>query len=420
MKPSPTVAVTVRAMELKAAGKDVIGLGAGEPDFPTPAEHARGGASARSTRGATKYTAVDGVPELKQAIATKFLRENTLQYGPREITVGSGGKHVLWNALMATLNPGDEVVIPAPYWVSYPDMTLMAGGTPVVVEAGPEQGFRITPEQLDAAITRRTKWLIFNSPSNPTGAAYTAAEIAGLAEVLMRHEHVRVLADDIYEHLTYDGFRFATMAEVEPRLKERTLTMNGVSKAYAMTGWRIGYAGGPEELITAIRKVQSQTTTNPCSISQWAAVEALTGAAGLHRRGARRLRAAARPGRRGAERGAGRRVPGAAGGVLRLPVDRRADRADLEGRHAHRRRRGVRLGAARRGRGGGGVRRGLRPRAGVPRQLRRLGRDAEGGLRPHRGVLRRAEVGVSNLHRIASGGRMDQGAALKPAFGPGG
>jgi aspartate aminotransferase len=276
VKPSPTVAVTTRALELRAEGRDVIGLGAGEPDFATP-ENIREAAKRAIDEGRTKYTAVDGIPELKQAIATKFLRENTLQYDQHEITVGAGGKHVLWNALLATLNPGDEVVIPAPYWVSYPDMTLMAGGTPVIVEAGPEQGFRITPEQLEAAITPRTKWLIFNSPSNPTGAAYTHTQIGALAEVLLRHEHVWVLTDDIYEHLTFDGFRFATMAEVEPRLKDRTLTMNGVSKAYSMTGWRIGYAGGPEELIRAIRKVQSQTTTNPCSISQWAAVEALNG-----------------------------------------------------------------------------------------------------------------------------------------------
>ena len=276
VKPSPTVAVTTRALELRAAGRDVIGLGAGEPDFPTP-ENVREAGKRAIDDGRTKYTAVDGVPELKQAIAGKFVRDNGLQYGPEEITVGSGGKQVLWNALLATLNPGDEVIVPAPYWVSYPDMTLMAGGTPVIVEAGLEQGFRLTPAQLEAAITPRTKWLIFNSPSNPTGAAYSADQIAALAEVLMRHEHVWVLTDDIYEHLTYGDFRFATMAEVEPRLKPRTLTMNGVSKAYSMTGWRIGYAGGPEELIAAMRKVQSQTTSNPCSISQWASVEALNG-----------------------------------------------------------------------------------------------------------------------------------------------
>ncbi len=248
----------------------------GSPTFPTP-ENVREAGKRAIDDGRTKYTAVDGVPELKQAIAGKFVRDNGLQYGPEEITVGSGGKQVLWNALLATLNPGDEVIVPAPYWVSYPDMTLMAGGTPVIVEAGLEQGFRLTPAQLEAAITPRTKWLIFNSPSNPTGAAYSADQIAALAEVLMRHEHVWVLTDDIYEHLTYGDFRFATMAEVEPRLKPRTLTMNGVSKAYSMTGWRIGYAGGPEELIAAMRKVQSQTTSNPCSISQWASVEALNG-----------------------------------------------------------------------------------------------------------------------------------------------
>ena len=276
VKPSPTVAVTTRALELKAQGRNVIGLGAGEPDFATP-ENVREAGKRAIDEGRTKYTQVDGIPELKQAIAMKFTRENALQYKPEEITVAGGGKQVLWNALLATLNPGDEVVIPAPYWVSYPDMTVMAGGTPVIVAAGPEQGFKMTPDQLDAAITGRTKWVMFNSPSNPTGAAYSADEIRALAEVLLRHPHVWVMADDIYEHLTYDGFEFATMAALEPRLKCRTLTMNGVSKAYAMTGWRIGYAGGPEELIRAMRKVQSQTTSNPCSISQWAAVEALTG-----------------------------------------------------------------------------------------------------------------------------------------------
>ena len=276
IKPSPTVAITAHALRLKAEGRDIISLSAGEPDFDTP-ETIRAAARAAIDAGRTRYTAPEGIPELRQAIVAKFARDNGLNYAPEEVVVSTGGKQVLFNALLATINPGDEVVIPAPYWVSYPDMTLMAGGTPVIVEAGPEQGFKITPEQLQAAITPRTKWLIFNSPSNPTGAAYSAAEIAGLAEVLLRHEHVWILSDDIYEHLTFGDFRFATIAEVEPRLRERTLTMNGVSKAYAMTGWRIGYAGGPEKLITAIRKVQSQTTTNPCSISQWAAVEALDG-----------------------------------------------------------------------------------------------------------------------------------------------
>ena len=276
VKPSPTIAVTTRAQELKAMGRDVIGLGAGEPDFDTP-ENIKEAAIRAIRDGKTKYTAVDGIPELKRAICAKFDRENGLAYQPAQVTVGTGGKQVLYNALMATLNPGDEVVIPAPYWVSYPDMVLLAGGQPVVVPAGPEAGFKISPEQLEAAITPRTKWLIFNSPSNPTGAGYTAAEIKGLTEVLMRHPQVWVMSDDMYEHLVFDDFKFATPAQVEPGLYERTLTVNGVSKAYAMTGWRIGYAAGPVPLIRAMGKIQSQSTSNPCSISQWAAVEALTG-----------------------------------------------------------------------------------------------------------------------------------------------
>ncbi|EYD78320.1 Aspartate aminotransferase [Rubellimicrobium mesophilum DSM 19309] len=276
VKPSPTIAVTTRAQELVALGRDVIGLGAGEPDFDTP-ENIKEAAIRAIRAGKTKYTAVDGIPELKRAICQKFDRENGLAYQPAQVSVGTGGKQVLYNALMATLNPGDEVVIPAPYWVSYPDMVLLAGGQPVFVAAGPEAGFKITPEQLEQAITPRTKWLIFNSPSNPTGAGYTAAEIKGLAEVLMRHPHVWVLSDDMYEHLVFDDFEFATPAQVEPGLYERTLTVNGVSKAYAMTGWRIGYAAGPVPLIRAMGKIQSQSTSNPCSVSQWAAVEALTG-----------------------------------------------------------------------------------------------------------------------------------------------
>ena len=276
VKPSPTVAVSDLARELKAEGRDVIGLGAGEPDFDTP-DHIKAAAIRAIDAGRTKYTAVDGIPELKEAICTKFARENGLSYRPENIAVSTGGKQVLYNALMATLNPGDEVIIPAPYWVSYPDMVRLAGGEPVIVEAGIETGFRITAEQLEAAITPRTKWFIFNSPSNPTGAGYDAGALKTLTDVLMQHDHVRIMTDDMYEHLVYDGFTFATPAEVEPRLFDRTLTCNGVSKAYAMTGWRIGYAGGPVDLISAMRKIQSQSTTNPCSISQWAAVEALNG-----------------------------------------------------------------------------------------------------------------------------------------------
>ncbi|MGL4414190.1 pyridoxal phosphate-dependent aminotransferase [Roseinatronobacter monicus] len=276
VKPSPTIAVTTKAAELKAEGRDVIGLGAGEPDFDTP-QNIKDAAKAAIDAGKTKYTAVDGIPELKKAICAKFKRDNALEYTPAQVTIGTGGKQVLYNALMATLNAGDEVVIPAPYWVSYPDMVLLAGGEPVIAEATAETAYKLTPEALEAAITPRTKWLIFNSPSNPTGAGYTWDELKALTDVLMRHPNVWVMSDDMYEHLVYDDFTFCTPAQVEPALYERTLTVNGVSKAYAMTGWRIGYAAGPVEIIKAMGKIQSQSTSNPCSISQWAAVEALTG-----------------------------------------------------------------------------------------------------------------------------------------------
>ncbi|MCX5517089.1 pyridoxal phosphate-dependent aminotransferase [Kaistia defluvii] len=276
IKPSATIAVTNKARELKAAGRDVIGLGAGEPDFDTP-ENVKEAAIQAIREGKTKYTAVDGIPELKAAIAAKFKRENNLTYAPNQITVGTGGKQVLYNALMATLNPGDEVIIPAPYWVSYPEIVALGGGTPVEIVGPQSQGFKIGPDALEAAITPKTKWLILNSPSNPTGAGYTRAELKALADVLLRHPQVWIMTDDMYEHLVFDGFEFATIAEVEPRLYDRTLTVNGVSKAYAMTGWRIGYAGGPVELIKAIGTIQSQSTSNPSSISQWAAVEALNG-----------------------------------------------------------------------------------------------------------------------------------------------
>ncbi len=276
VKPSPTIAVSNLAAELKAAGHDVIGLGAGEPDFDTP-DHIKAAGIRAINEGKTKYTAVDGIPELKAAICAKFKRDNGLTYEPAQVSVGTGGKQILYNALMATLNAGDEVIIPAPYWVSYPDMVLLAGGMPIAVQATLENNFKLTAEQLEAAITPKTKWLIFNSPSNPTGAGYTREELKGLTDVLMRHPHVWVMTDDMYEHLAYDDFKFCTPAEVEPGLYERTLTCNGVSKAYAMTGWRIGYAAGPKELIAAMRKIQSQSTSNPCSVSQWAAVEALDG-----------------------------------------------------------------------------------------------------------------------------------------------
>jgi aspartate aminotransferase len=276
IKPSPTIAVTTKAAELKAAGRDVIGLGAGEPDFDTPM-HIQEAAIAAMKRGETRYTAVDGTPALKQAICAKFKRENGLDYKPNQITVGTGGKQVLYNALMATLDAGDEVIIPAPYWVSYPDIVALCDATPVAVNCPQNNGFKLRPEDLDAAITPKTKWLILNSPSNPTGAAYTADELRAIAAVLLKHPQVWVLTDDMYEHLVFDGFKFATIAQVEPRLYERTLTMNGVSKAYCMTGWRIGYGGGPAPLIKAIATLQSQSTSNPSSISQAAAVAALSG-----------------------------------------------------------------------------------------------------------------------------------------------
>ena len=276
VKPSPTIAVTTKAAQLKAEGRDVIGLGAGEPDFDTP-ENIREAAKRAIDAGKTRYTAVDGIPELKAAICAKFLRENGLTYTPSQVSVGTGGKQILYNALMATCNPGDEVIIPAPYWVSYPDMVLLAGGTPVAVTCGIETEFKLTPAQLEAAITPKTKWFIFNSPSNPTGAGYTRAELKARTDVLMRHPHVWIMSDDMYEHLVFDDFRFSTPAEVEPGLYDRTLTCNGVSKAYAMTGWRLGYAGGPVALIKAMGTIQSQSTSNPCSVSQHAALEALSG-----------------------------------------------------------------------------------------------------------------------------------------------
>ncbi len=276
IKPSPTIAVTNLARELRAAGRDIIGLGAGEPDFDTP-DHIKEAAIAAIRRGETKYTAVDGTPQLKAAIVRKFRRDNGLDYEAAEITVGTGGKQVLYNAFMATVDAGDEVVIPAPYWVSYPDMVRLAGGEPVFVPCPAENGFRLRPEDLERAITPRTKWLVLNSPSNPTGAAYRREELAAIAEILRAHPQVWVMTDDMYEHLVYDDFVFTTIAQVAPDLKPRTLTVNGVSKAYAMTGWRIGYAGGPRELIRAMATIQSQSTSNPCSISQAAAVAALDG-----------------------------------------------------------------------------------------------------------------------------------------------
>ncbi len=276
VKPSPTLTVTAKAAEMKAAGLDVIGLGAGEPDFDTP-EHIKQAAIAALARGETKYTPVGGTPTLKEAVITKFKRDNGLDYQKNQIVVGCGAKQVLFNALLATVNAGDEVIIPAPYWVSYPDMVAVAEGVPVIVPCPEAHGFKLSPEALEKAITKRSKWLILNSPSNPTGAAYSRDELKAIAEVLLRHPHVLILSDDIYEHLVYDGFEFTTIAAVEPKLYGRTVTVNGVSKAYSMTGWRIGYAGGPKEIIAAITDIQSHSTSNPCSISQAASVAALNG-----------------------------------------------------------------------------------------------------------------------------------------------
>ena len=278
IQPSATIAVSMKARQLKAAGRDIISLSAGEPDFDTP-QNIKDAAKRALDEGKTKYTDVDGIPELKAAICAKFKRDNGLDYKPSQISVGTGGKQVLYNALLATLNPGDEVVMPAPCWVSYADVVQLAGATPVFAETRMEHGYRLRPEVLDAAITPKTKWFIFNSPSNPTGVAYSDRELKVLTDVLMapKNSHVWVLTDDMYEHLLYDGHTFFTPAEIEPRLYERTLTMNGLSKAYCMTGWRMGYAGGPENLIKAMSKLQSQSTSNPCSITQWASVEALNG-----------------------------------------------------------------------------------------------------------------------------------------------
>ena len=275
IKPSPTIAVTTKAREMRASGKDVIGLGAGEPDFDTP-DNVKEAAIEAIKKGDTKYTAVDGTPDLKKAIVEKFKRENNLNYTTDQITVGTGGKQVIYNTFMATLNKGDEVIIPAPFWVSYPDMVLLAGGTPKIIKCEEKDGFKLSAKKLEKAISKKTKWLIINSPSNPTGAGYTKKEIEDLSKVLLKHKKIFILSDDIYEHIRYEGFNFFTIAQIS-KLKERTLTMNGVSKSYAMTGWRIGYAAGPEEIINAIRKIQSQSTSNPSSISQAAAVEALNG-----------------------------------------------------------------------------------------------------------------------------------------------
>ena len=319
IQPSATIAISNKALALKAEGKDVIGLAAGEPDFDTP-DNIKEAAIAAIRAGKTKYTAVDGIPELKAAICAKFKRENGLDYKPSQVSVGTGGKQVLFNALMATVNPGDEVIIPAPYWVSYPDIVLLAGGVPVVVQTTLENNFKLKGADLEKAITPKTKWLILNSPSNPSGAAYSKAELKQLTDVLVKHPHVWILTDDMYEHLVYDDFEFFTPAQVEPKLYDRTLTMNGVSKAYCMTGWRIGYGAGPEVLIKAMSKLQSQSTSNPSSIAQWAAVEALERAAGFHCPPQQGVQGAARSGGFHAQPGQGPFLPDAGRGFLCLSL----------------------------------------------------------------------------------------------------
>ncbi len=380
VKPSATLAVDAKARALVAEGRNVIGLAAGQPDFDTP-DNIKEAAIKAIREGKTKYTDVDGTPELKDAVAAKFKRENGLDYKRSQIHIAPGGKPVLYNALVATVNPGDEVIVPAPYWVSYPDMVLLAGGEPVRVATREEDGFKLKPEALEAAITPRTKWLILNSPSNPTGGTYSAAELRALADVLLKHPHVWIMTDDMYEHLLYDGFEFATIAAVEPRLYERTLTVNGVSKAYAMTGWRIGYAGGPEALITLMRKLESQSTSNPCSIAQAAAVEALNGTAGLFGAARRGVQEAPRPGGFHAQSGDRHHMHQAGGGVLRLSVLRRPDRQDRALGQGHRQRRGLRRRTAGRGGRGRGARRRLRPVALLPHFLRDLGKGAGRRLR---------------------------------------
>ena len=403
IKPSPTMAITAMAAELKAAGKDVIGLGAGEPDFDTPDTVKAAGIEAIQT-GETKYTRVDGLPALKQAIARKFARENNLDYSVDQISVGSGAKHVLFNALMAGLDPGDEVIVPAPYWVSYPDMVVLAEGTPVIVPTSAADGFKLRPEALAAAITPRTRWLMFNSPSNPTGAAYTRDEMAAIADVLVDHPDVGVLADDIYEHLVYDDFRFHTMAEVEPRLFERTVTINGVSKAYAMTGWRIGFAGGPVDLIKGMAKIQSQSTSNPSSISQHAAMAALDGpqASIPERRAVFQERRDLVVGMLNQANGI--EVRDSRRRLLRLSQLRRHDRPHDPERRDARERRGRRPLPP----GGGGCRRrvrgGIRPRALLPHLLRHRHRGAGRGVRAHpagggRTHLRAAHAALSCRER---------------------
>ncbi len=388
VKPSATIAVTQKARDLRNAGRDIISLSVGEPDFDTP-DNVKEAAIAAIRRGETKYTPVAGIPPLREAIAAKFKRENGLSYRPAQTIVGTGGKHILFNAFLATVNPGDEVIIPAPYWVSYPDMVLIAGGRPVAVETRIEHGFKLRPEALERAITPKTKWLLLNSPSNPSGAAYSHDELKALTDVLLRHDQVWVLTDDIYEHLTYGDFTFTTPAQVEPALIDRTLTLNGVSKSYAMTGWRIGYAAGPSELIKAMEMLQGQQTSGACSIAQWASVEALNGPQDFiaERREifeARRdlVVSMLKSSQISALSAAGRRL-------LRLSLLRRSDRQARAGRPGDRLGRGFRLGPARRRRRRCGAGLGLRPGAELPHFLCDVDPPAGGRLRQNPALLRK-------------------------------
>ena len=392
VKPSATVAATQKARDLKAQGKTIIPLTIGEPDFDTP-DNVKEAAIAAIRRGETKYTPVAGIEPLRAAIVDKFKRENGLTYAANQIIVGTGAKHILFNAFLATIDPGDEVIVPAPYWVSYPDMVAVADGKVIEVKTRMEDGFKLTAEALEAAITPKTKWLLLNSPSNPSGAAYTRGELKALTDVLLRHEHVWVMTDDIYEHLVYGEFEFTTPAQVEPALMDRTLTINGVSKSYAMTGWRIGYAAGPQVLIKAMDMLQGQQTSGACSIAQWAAVEALNGTQAFIPEEPQGVRGAARPRRLDAEPDQVPEVPDAGGSVLRLPVLRRGARAQDAGGQAARERPGLRRGAARdRGRGGGAGH-GVWPRPELPALLRHRDAGAGGGLRQDPALLRVAAVG---------------------------
>ena len=422
ISPSQTIGMSTKARELKAKGRDIIDLSAGEPDLPTP-ENIKEAAIKALRENKTKYTDVDGIPELKAAIVAKFKRENGLEYKPSQVSVGTGGKQVLFNALTCTLNPGDEVVIPAPCWVSYVDIVLLGGGKPVFANCAFEDGYRLRPEALDAAITPKTKWFVFNAPCNPSGAAYTKAQLKALTDVLMapKNRHVWVLTDDMYEHLIYDDLEFFTPAQVEPGLYERTLTMNGLSKTYCMTGWRMGYGAGPEPLIKTMCKLQSQSTSNPSSISQWAAVEALNGPQDFIAPQQQDLQGPARPRRLDAEPGQGHQVPEARGCVLCLSLVRRRDRQDLGERHQARDGPGFHARAAGRGRGRLRARRSLRHEPVLSPLLRRVDGSVGGGVQAHPALLRQRAVGLPVIPAKGEArepGSRAAGATIDP-LGPG-